>query len=59
MQVVIENPLHIHTPQFLPENMGAVYDRQGRRFRQNIPKMEQRCQEKWDSATMGDYWWFV
>ena len=50
--------LHSHL-DFFKENLGDVSDEHGERFHQDIRMMEKRYQEKWDSAMMGDYIWFL
>ena len=45
---------HLH--EFL-ENLGAVSDEQGERFRQDIKIMEERYQGRWDMNMMSDYCW--
>ena len=40
-----------------PENLGAVIDEQGERFRQDISTMEKRYQGKWSPSMLADYCW--
>ena len=48
--------LHSHLDRF-PENCGDVSDEQGERFHQDIKKMEERYQGRWDTHMMADYCW--
>ena len=50
--------LHSHS-EYSPENLEAVSDGQGERFHQDIQKIEQWYQGKWDPRMMGDYCWFL
>jgi len=40
---------------FFPEKLGAVSVKQGEQFDQGKAKMEQRYQERWYPAVMGNY----
>ena len=56
----LENPFLTFTTQFFfAGNAGSINDEQVEWFPQAIPKMELRCQGKWNLATMGDYCWFL
>ena len=46
--------LHSH-PNFFPPNLGAVSDEHGKRFHQDIRKMESNYQGKWNPGMMGDF----
>ena len=46
--------LFSHIDQF-PENLGAMSDKQGERFHQDIKEMKTRYQGRWDAAIMADY----
>ena len=48
--------LFSHIDQY-PENLGAISDKQGERFHQNIKEIETRYQGRWDTAMMADYCW--
>ncbi|KAL0829765.1 hypothetical protein ABMA28_003252 [Loxostege sticticalis] len=48
--------LHSHF-SFFPSNLGAVSDEQGERFHQDIKKLEERFQGRWDTNMLGDYCW--
>jgi hypothetical protein len=51
--------LKIHFPHshfdIFSENFGAVSDKHGERFHQDISSMEKRYQGKWDCAMLADY----
>jgi len=42
---------------FFPLNYGAVSDKHGERFHQDISMMEYRYKGKWSAAMLGDYCW--
>ena len=44
---------------FFQENLGDFSEELGERFHQDIEPMERRHKGRWDSATMGDYIWFL
>lgn len=48
--------LHSHF-SFFPSNLGAVSDEQGERFHQDVKKLEERYQGRWNAAMLGDYCW--
>ena len=48
--------LHSHLDLF-PENMGAVSDKHGESFHQDIAEIEKRYQEKWSVNALADYYW--
>lgn len=48
--------LHSHFA-FFPENLGAVSDEQGERFHQDVKRLEERFQGRWNAAMLGDYCW--
>ena len=50
--------LHSHLNFFLP-NLGAVSDEHGKRFHQEITKMECNYQGKWNPGMMGDFCWML
>ena len=50
--------LFSHLDRF-PENLGAVSDEQGERFRQDINVIEQRYQGRWDTHMMADYCLYI
>jgi hypothetical protein len=45
--------------RFFPPNCGAVSDKHGRRFHQDIATMEKRYQGKWSPSMLADYCWTV
>ena len=49
--------LHSH-PDFFPDNLGDVSDKQGERFHQDISVIETRYQGKLNDRMMGDYCWY-
>ena len=46
--------LHLHL-EFFPENLGAVSDKQSKRFHQGIQAMEERYQGVWNEGMMCDF----
>lgn len=48
--------LHSHF-SFFPSNLGDVSDEQGERFHQDVKRLEERFQGRWDAAMLGDYCW--
>ena len=44
---------------FIPPNLGAVSDKHGERFHQDITKMEHYYQGKWNPGMMGDFCWML
>ncbi|GBN06079.1 hypothetical protein AVEN_101414-1 [Araneus ventricosus] len=44
---------------YIPENLGAVSEKQGESFHQDIKEMERRCQEKWNISMISDYCWML
>ncbi|GFX11089.1 uncharacterized protein TNCV_4503041 [Trichonephila clavipes] len=50
--------LHSHLDYF-PENLGAVSEKQGERFHQDIKEMERRYQGRWNVNMMADYCWML
>jgi len=48
--------LHSHL-DFFPANLGAVSDKQGERFHQDISTMEKRYQGNWNPSMLADYCW--
>ena len=50
--------LHSHL-NFFPPNLGAVSDKLGERFHQDITKMESNYQGKWNPGMMGDFCWML
>jgi hypothetical protein len=42
---------------FFTKNLGAVSEKQGERFHQDITVMERRYQGRWNVNMMGDYCW--
>jgi hypothetical protein len=42
---------------FFPENLGAVSDKHGERFHQDIYNTEKRYQGKWSFSMLPDYCW--
>lgn len=50
--------LHSHF-SFFPSNLGAVSDEQGERFHQDVKKLEERFQGRWDTTMLGDYCWHL
>ena len=50
--------LHSHL-NFFPPNLGAVSDEHGERFHQDITKMENNYQGKWNPGMMGDFCWML
>ena len=44
---------------FFPPNVGAVCDEHGERFHQDITKMENIYQGKWNPGMMGDFCWML
>ena len=48
--------LQSHLDRF-PENCGDVSDEQGERFHQDLKKMEERYQGRWDAHMIADYCW--
>ena len=44
-------------PDYFPENLGDVSEKQGERFHQDIRTTEERYQGRWDSHMMTDYCW--
>lgn len=48
--------LHSHF-SFFPPNLGAVSDEQGERFHQDVKKLEERYQGRWNTTMLGDYCW--
>ena len=40
---------------FFPENLGAVSDKQGQQFHQEISTTEKRCQGKWSPRMLAGY----
>ena len=52
------NFLHSHL-NFFPPNLGAVSDEHGERFHQDITKMKNNYQGKWNPGMMGDFCWML
>lgn len=50
--------LHSHLDYF-PQNLGDYSEEQGERFHQDIKKMEQRYQGRWDINMLADYCWML
>ena len=50
--------LHSHLNFFQP-NLEAVSDEHGKRFHQDITKMESNYQGKWKPGMMGDFCWML
>ena len=48
--------LHSHLDYF-PSKLGAMSEKQGERFHQDIKTMETRYQGRWDCSMMADYCW--
>ncbi|CAH1640346.1 unnamed protein product [Spodoptera littoralis] len=48
--------LHSHF-SFFPSNLGTASDEQGERFHQDVQKLEERFQGRWDTTMLGDYCW--
>ncbi|UYV80826.1 hypothetical protein LAZ67_19001886 [Cordylochernes scorpioides] len=48
--------LHSHL-DFFPDNLGAVSDKHGERFHQDISSIEKRYQGKWSPSMLSDYCW--
>ena len=48
--------LHSHLDHF-PENLGAVSEKMGERFHQDIKEAERRYQGRWNVPMMADYCW--
>ena len=48
--------LFLHIEQF-PDNLGAIIDKQGERFHQDMRQIEKRYQGRWDAFMMADYCW--
>jgi hypothetical protein len=44
---------------FFPENLGAVSEKQGERFNQDIKEMESRYRGRWNVNMASDYCWTV
>jgi len=44
---------------FFPLNCGAVSDKHGERFSQDVLVMEHRYKGKWSAAILGDYCWMM
>ncbi|KMQ84942.1 hypothetical protein RF55_16839 [Lasius niger] len=42
---------------YFPENLGDYSEVQGKRFHQDIKKMERRYQDRWDVNMMADFCW--
>jgi len=40
---------------FFPENLGAVNDKHGQQFHQEISTMEKRCQGKWSPSMLAGF----
>jgi len=41
--------------RFFPENLGAVNDKHGQQFHQEISTMEKRCQGKWSPSMLAGF----
>ncbi len=50
--------LHSHL-DFFTKNLGAVSDKQGERFHQDIQAMENRYQGFWNESMVADYCWML
>ena len=50
--------LHSHLVNF-PENLGAVGNKQGERFNQDLKVMKERYQGRYDVHMMADYCWSI
>ena len=50
--------LHSHLDRFA-ENLGALSDKQGERFHQDVKEMEERYQGRWDAVMLDDYCWSI
>ena len=50
--------LHSHL-NFFPPKLGAVSDKHGERFHQDITKIESNYQGKWNPGMMGDFCWML
>lgn len=50
--------LHSHF-DFFPPNLGMVSDEQGERFHQDLKRIEERYQGRWNAKMLADYCWFV
>jgi len=44
---------------FFPLNCGAVSNKHGERFHEDILVVEHRYKEKWSAAMLGDYCWMM
>jgi len=42
---------------FLPENMGAIYNEHGKQFHRDISQIEKRCSGKLSPYMLADYFW--
>ena len=42
---------------FLPQNYGAMSDKHGEHFHQDISSMEKRYRGNWNCAILADYCW--
>jgi len=40
-----------------PENLGAVSDKHGERFHQEVSTVEKWCQGKWSPSMLAEYCW--
>ena len=50
--------LHSHL-YFFPENMGAVSDKHGEGFNQDIAIVENRFKGEWSENALTDYCWYL
>ena len=46
--------LHLYL-EFFPENLGAVSDKRGEKFYQDIQTMKEKYQGVWNEGTMSDF----
>jgi len=44
---------------FFPENLGAVSDKHGQQFHQDVSTVEKRCQGKCSTSMLADYCWVL
>jgi hypothetical protein len=44
---------------YFPANLGAVTERQGEIFHQDISEIERRYQRRWNVGMMADYCWML
>jgi hypothetical protein len=54
-----EPEIVVRLSHYFPANLGAVTERQGEIFHQDISEIERRYQRRWNVGMMADYCWML